>query len=95
MANSARQMGIVGHSLYGMRTKTINGRKVLERREDKALTQRELAAQMSTVLGRNVDHTTISKIENGHDQCGAKFWEALAQVLQVDKNDLLEDEEAA
>ncbi len=78
-----------------MRTKTISGPKVLELREDKALTQRELAARLSEELGWNVHHTTISKIENGHDQCGAKFWEALARVLEVDKNKLLVVEDAA
>lgn len=74
-----------------MRTKTIAGHKVLEHREGKALTQKELAALLTEHLGRSVDHTTISKIENGHDQPGSKFWEALAAVLEVDKNELLVD----
>lgn len=71
-----------------MLTKTVDGRKLAMYREDRGLTQAELAARLGDLLGRRVYTTTISKWENGQ-ALSAKAWKAIAAVLEVDRNDLL------
>lgn len=72
-----------------MLTKTVDGRKIASFREDKGMSQTELAALLSEHLGRRVHNTTVCRYENGTYRPSAKTWAAIADVLQVDKDQLL------
>lgn len=80
-----------------MQTKTIDGHKVAAAREERRLTQGQLAGLLTAVLGRRnqkVHQTTISKWENNHLPPGYDAWQALAEVLRVDPDSLLVDQPA-
>lgn len=78
-----------------MKSGQIDGSKIAARRDDLGLTQAQLAARVSVVLGGGCDNTLISKYENGHRQPNSQTWAALGVALEIDKALLLADEEAA
>jgi transcriptional regulator with XRE-family HTH domain len=78
-----------------MKSRQIDGSKLAARRDDLCLSQAQVAARVSEVLGSRCDHTLISKYENGHRQPNAQTWAALGIALEVDKNELLADEQVA
>lgn len=78
-----------------MKSRQIDGRRIASRRDDLGLTQAQLAARVSGILGGRFDNTLISKYENGHRQPNALTWAALGTALEVDKVELLANTEAA
>lgn len=63
------------------------GRKVAYYREQRGLTQKELAAQLQTV-GCDMTSEMIWKAENGHRSLSIYEIDKLAEVLHVDYNAL-------
>lgn len=73
-----------------MQSAKINGSRLRAIREERELTTTQVAALLSTELGRPIHQSTISKYENGRRQPKARTFGALCRVLRVDdRNDLL------
>lgn len=63
-------------------------------REERELTTSQVAALLSTELGRQVHQSTVSKYENGARQPSARAFGALCRVLRVERQELLLPNEA-
>lgn len=68
----------------------VSGARIREYRKASGLTQAQLAAQFHSVFGRDMIHTTVSKIERGM-QCVAEFelW-GFAYIFNVPMDALCE-----
>ena len=82
--------------MFKLKTKggrnNITGYRLIEIRHSKSLSQRQLA-KMTQLAGYDVDHHFIRRIENGERFVTDIELVALAKVLAVSINDLLDDSE--
>jgi transcriptional regulator with XRE-family HTH domain len=76
-----------------MQSAKVNGDRLRAIREDRELTTTQLAALLSTELGRRVYQSTITKLEKGRRQPSAKMFGAICRALRCSKAELLEGHE--
>lgn len=72
-----------------MRSRTLNGPRLREIREERALTLLQLAAKVGESLGNSVAESTISNWERGTRQPTAKHFKALCEALDLPRETLL------
>lgn len=71
------------------RVSTILGQNVTAAREKRGWTQAELAEQMSNLLGKPFNTSTVNRLEKGNRPTPLTEVFALAELLRVSVNDLL------
>lgn len=71
------------------RVSTILGQNVTAARENRGWTQAELAEQMSNLLGKPFNTSTVNRLEKGNRPTPLTEVFALAELLRVSVNDLL------
>jgi len=76
-----------------MRSREFDGDHCRELREDRKLTLKELAAQVSKQFGIPTTESTVSKWECGDRSPSPKRFGALCQALGVAEDELLRDRE--
>lgn len=72
-----------------MKTATVSGHRCQVIREERGLTQHELARRIGAIYPRGVSNTTIAHIESGRRQPSAGLFVALCTVLDVPRDALI------
>lgn len=72
-----------------MQSVKVDGDRLRAIREDRELSQIQLAALVSVELGRRVSQSTITKYEMGHRQPRPQMFGALCRALRCPKSELL------
>jgi transcriptional regulator with XRE-family HTH domain len=67
----------------------VDAARLQEIREERGLSTTQLAALLSTKLGRTVHQSTVSKYENGARQPRPDMFNAMCRVLKVERDELL------
>ena len=67
----------------------VDAARLQEIREERGLSTTQLAALLSTELGRTVHQSTVSKYENGARQPRPDMFNAMRRVLNVERDELL------
>lgn len=75
-----------------MQSVRVDGDRLREVREDRELTTTQLAALLSSELGRRVHPSTITRLEMGRRQPSARTFGAICRALRCSKSALLADD---
>lgn len=67
----------------------VDAARLREIREERELTTTQVAALLSTELGRTVHQSTVSKYERGTRQPSARTFGAMCRVLRIERSEIL------
>ena len=74
-------------------TNNLSGKRIAQIRKEKKLSQRKLAAKMQ-LLGFDVDHYFIRRVENGERFVTDLDWVIFSRALEVPLTDILSAEDS-